>query len=85
MVCKFRSADFSLRNEPRRKPNTSLDNDALKALLENDPRQTSRELPIKMDIHHSTMKRHLSSIGKVNKLDKWESHDFADPNRLHRY
>ena len=39
---KFRSGDFSLQNEPRGRPKTSVKNDALKALVETNPTVSTR-------------------------------------------
>lgn len=66
-------------------PNTSVDEDALKALRENDPRETRREFAIKMDVHRSTIIRRLSSIGKVNNLNERASYNLKDQNEFYRY
>ena len=69
---KFRSGDFSLQNEPRGRPKTSVKNDALKALVETNPTVSTRELATRMKVDHTTLiLRHLSEIGKVKKMDKW--------------
>ncbi|EZA47959.1 Histone-lysine N-methyltransferase SETMAR [Ooceraea biroi] len=40
----FRDGDFSLANEPRRRPKTKVDNDHSRAVVESDPSQSTREL-----------------------------------------
>ncbi|RLU15559.1 hypothetical protein DMN91_012553 [Ooceraea biroi] len=40
----FRDGDFSLANEPRGRPKTKVDNDHLRAVVESDPSQSTREL-----------------------------------------
>ncbi|RLU15287.1 hypothetical protein DMN91_012281, partial [Ooceraea biroi] len=40
----FRDGDFSLANEPRERPKTKVDNDHLRAVVESDPSQSTREL-----------------------------------------
>ncbi|XP_050450395.1 histone-lysine N-methyltransferase SETMAR-like [Cataglyphis hispanica] len=66
---KFRSGDFSLQNEPRGRPKTSVKNDALKALVETNPTVSSRELAARMEVDHTTILRHLSKIGKYENED----------------
>ncbi|XP_047344850.1 histone-lysine N-methyltransferase SETMAR-like [Vespa velutina] len=78
---KFRSGDFSLQNEPRRRPETSVKNDALKALVETNPTVSSRELAARMEVDHATILRHLFEIGKVKKMDKWIPHELTERNK----
>ncbi|XP_046838008.1 histone-lysine N-methyltransferase SETMAR-like [Vespa crabro] len=80
----FRSGDFSLQNEPRGRPETSMKNDALKALVETNPTVSSRELAARMEVDHTTILRHLSEIGKVKKMDKWIPHELTERNKLNR-
>ncbi|XP_072757483.1 histone-lysine N-methyltransferase SETMAR-like [Anoplolepis gracilipes] len=77
---KFRTGDFSLQNEPRGRPKTSVKNDDLKALVEADPAVSTRELAIRMKVDHTTILRHLSEIGKVKKMDKWVPHALTERN-----
>ncbi|KAG5339333.1 SETMR methyltransferase, partial [Acromyrmex charruanus] len=78
---KFRSGDFSLQNEPRRRPKTSVKNDALKALVETNPTVSTREFATRMNVDHTTILRHLSEIGKVKKMDKWVPHELIERNK----
>ncbi|XP_035742750.1 histone-lysine N-methyltransferase SETMAR-like [Vespa mandarinia] len=79
---KFRSGDFSLQNEPRGRPEKSLKNDALKALVETNPIVSSRELSARMEVDHETILRHLSEICMVKKMDKWIPHELTERNKL---
>ncbi|XP_035740328.1 histone-lysine N-methyltransferase SETMAR-like [Vespa mandarinia] len=79
---KFRFGDFSLQNEPRGRPETSVKNDALKALVETNPTVSSRELAARMEVDHTTILRHLSEIGVVKKMDKWIPHELTKRNKL---
>lgn len=87
VLCKIPFfSDSSLWNDLCDIPNTSVDEDALKAPRENDPRETRREFAIKMDVHRSTMIRRLSSIGKVNNLNERASYyNLKDRNKFYRY
>jgi histone-lysine N-methyltransferase SETMAR len=65
---KFRSGDFSLDDEPGRGRKTELDIDALKELVESDPRQTTREMAETLGTSHTTIRTHLERLGKVHKF-----------------
>ena len=68
---KFRSGDFSLENEPRRRPQPKVNNYELKAIVECDTSQTIRELASKLSISIPTILYHLRQINKVKKFDRW--------------
>lgn len=81
---KFRFGKSSLKNEPRGRPGTVLDNKVLKNLIDQEPCQTSREIGRTLHVHHTTALRHLHSIGKVRKLDKWIPHELTEKNMINR-
>ncbi|XP_058563017.1 uncharacterized protein LOC131499193 [Neofelis nebulosa] len=85
---KFRSGDLSLKNEPRGRPKSVLNEDQLRAMVEANPKMAIRGLAADLGVSATTISRHLAAIGKVKKLDKWH-HDppylcirsrFADPD-----
>jgi len=82
---KFRSGDMSLENEPRGRPKEAIDNNQLKDLIQSDTRQTVRDIAEKLGVHYSTVSRHLESIGKVKKLDKWVPHELTDRHKARRF
>ena len=43
---RFRNGDLSLKNKPRGHRQSVVDNDALNAIIETDPRQTLEELSV---------------------------------------
>ena len=61
---KFRNGDESLENEDGRGRPTAVDNEHLKTLIESDPRKTTREVAVEIEVDHSTVVRHLKQIGK---------------------
>ena len=71
---KFHSGDFSLENEPRGRPQPKVNNDELKAIVEIDTFQTTRELASKFSVSIPTMLDHLRQSNKVKKLDIWVMH-----------
>lgn len=78
---RFRSGNFDLKNEPRGRPKTLVDNDELKAIVEADDTQSTAELAAAFDVSVKTILVHLRQIGKVKKLDKWVPHELNDRQR----
>ncbi|XP_040489017.1 uncharacterized protein LOC103673817 [Ursus maritimus] len=68
---KFRSGDLSLKNEPRGRPKSVLNEDQLRAMVEANPKTAIRGLAADLGVSATTISRHLAAIGKVKKLDKW--------------
>ncbi|RLU15475.1 hypothetical protein DMN91_012469 [Ooceraea biroi] len=58
----FRDGDFSLANEPRGRPKTKVDNDHLRAVVESDPSQSTRELASIFNVSIPTILVHLVAI-----------------------
>lgn len=82
---KFREGDFSLEDKEGRGRSSSLDDDALRALVEENPKTTVRELAGKLEVSKSTIDDHLKAIGKVKKLDSWVPHALNDRQKNQRY
>ena len=75
---RFRSGDLDLKDAPRSGRPTEVDDDKIKAMLENNRRSTTREIAEKLKISHTCVERHLKQLGYVNKLDIWVSHKLND-------
>ena len=58
--------------------------EALRQLLEEDSRQTTRELAQSLGPFHSTVHNHLISMGKVCKLSQWLPHELDERQRRQR-
>ena len=52
--------------------------EALRQLLEEDSRQTTRELAQSLGAGHSKVHNHLISTGKVCKLSQWIPHELDE-------
>ncbi|CAF4789474.1 unnamed protein product, partial [Rotaria sp. Silwood1] len=63
---KFRSEDTSLTGKPGFGRPVDFDDEALQALLDADPRQTTRELAEQLNCSHTTVECHLRALGKVH-------------------
>ncbi|XP_064130194.1 histone-lysine N-methyltransferase SETMAR-like [Loxodonta africana] len=68
---KFRSGVMSLKNEPRGRPKSVLNEDQLRAMVEANPKSAIRGLAADLGVSATTISRHLAAIGKVKKLDRW--------------
>ncbi|KAF2367367.1 Transposase type 1 [Trinorchestia longiramus] len=82
---KFRSGDESLKDEEGRGRLGSLENEQLHAVVEQNPRQSVREMSQTLGVSIATVLRHLKIIGKVKKLDKWVPHELNENQKLRRF
>ena len=71
---RFRSGHFHLKDAPRSGRPTEVDNDKIKAMIENNRRSSTREIAEKLDISHTCVERLLKEPCYVNKLDIWVPH-----------
>ena len=53
----------------RNKRQTEVDDDKIRAMIENNRRSTTREIAKKLNISHTCVERHVKQLGSVNKLD----------------
>ncbi|KAF2358812.1 Transposase type 1 [Trinorchestia longiramus] len=51
-------------------------------VLEQNPRQSAREMSQTLGVSIATVSRHLKVIGKVKKLDKWVPHELNENQKL---
>ncbi|KAF2364734.1 Winged helix-turn-helix DNA-binding domain [Trinorchestia longiramus] len=81
---KFRSGD---KDEEGRGRLGSLENEQLHAVVEQNPRQSVREMAQTLGVSIATVSRHLKIIGqvKVKKLDKWVPHKLNENQKLRRF
>ena len=70
----FKEDRFDISDTPRSRRPSGFDEDRLNTFIHNDPRQGTRELAIVMNCDHSTIVRHLHSVGKVQKSAVWVPH-----------
>ena len=65
---RFKKGDYSLCDKPRSGRPSTVDNEALKNLVERNPRATTRKYAETLGCAQSTIITHLESVGKVAKL-----------------
>ena len=66
---RFRSGDFDNKGAPRSGCPSEVDDDKIKAMIENNRRSTTREIAKKLNISNTCVERHLKQLSYVNKLD----------------
>ena len=74
----FRTGHFDLKDTPHSGCSTEVDDDKIKAMIENNRRSTTREIAKKLNISHKCVERHLKQLGYVNNLDSWVTHKLND-------
>ncbi|XP_014488991.1 PREDICTED: histone-lysine N-methyltransferase SETMAR-like [Dinoponera quadriceps] len=75
---KFRSGDFSLKDEQRSGRPLQADDDQIKAIIELDRHISEREIGEKLKIPKSTIHDHIKRLGFVKKLDIWVPHELKE-------
>lgn len=81
---RFKEGCFDLNDASRSGRTSDFDEERLNALIHDNPRQSTRELADIMECDHSTIVRHLRSIGKVQKLGAWIPHSLTESNKTQR-
>ena len=56
---KFRSGDFSLKDEKRSGRPVEVDDDLIKAMIDSDRHSTTREIAKKLHVSHTCIENHL--------------------------
>ena len=72
---KFRSEDFSLKDEQRSVQPNEVDDGQIKAIIESDRHVTVREIEEMLKIPKSTIEHHIQRFGLVKKLNIWIPHE----------
>ena len=79
MFKKFRSGDFSLKDDQRSGRPSEVDNDIMKAIIEPSRRHiTVREIANQLSVSHTTIENHIRRLGLVKKLDVWVLHELKE-------
>jgi len=81
---KFRTMNEDVKDKPRSGQPTKIDIDALRELIEEDPRSTVRMLAGTLNVSLGTVSNYLKKIGMKKKLDKWVPHNLTDDQKARR-
>lgn len=81
---KFRSGNFSLKDDQRSGRSSGVDDDQMKAIIESDRHITVREIADRLNVSHTTIEYRLKSLGIVKKLDIWVPHELKEIHLMQR-
>nr|AAP51092.1 transposase [Forficula auricularia] len=81
---KFRSGDFSLKDEKRSGRPVEVDDDLIKAIIDSDRHSTTREIAEKLHVSHTCIENHIKHLGYVQKLDTWVPHELKETHLTQR-
>lgn len=77
---RFRNGNFDLGDEERSGRPRELEVDELQALLDEDPRQSTREMAERLQVDHMTVLNRLHEMGKTLKAGTWVPHKLSEIN-----
>ena len=75
---KFRSGDFSLKDNQRSGRPIDVDDDQIKAIIESDRHISVREIAERLNVSHTTIENHLKCFGVIKKHDIWVPHELKE-------
>lgn len=81
---RFRSGQKDLSDEPHTGRPIEFDQEALRTLIEDDPRQSTKELAGKFSCSKATIDHHLHAIGKTYKHGVWVPHEMTPQCKFQR-
>ena len=77
---KFETGDFDLSDKPRSGRPSLIDDDVVKAMLEQDPFLTTSEIAERLNSAQQTISDHIRKIGLVWKYSRWVLHELSQKN-----
>ena len=81
---KFRSENFSLKDEQSSGRPNQVDDDQIKAIIDSDCHVTVLEIEEMLKIPKSTMDRHIQHLGLVKKIDIRIPHELKESHSTKR-
>ena len=81
---RFKTGDFDLNDKERSGRPVEDDDDQLEELLEEDPKQSTRDLALQMSVSHTTVFNRLKALEKVQRSDIWVPHRLSEINIAQR-
>jgi len=77
---KFRSGDFDVNDAPRSGRPTEINSSDVKAIIDENPFQSVREIAATLNISHTSVENHLRQLGYVFRDNVWMPHELTEAN-----
>lgn len=81
---KFTNGDFNLNDKPRSGRPSTISDEKLEELLNQDSAQTQQELAKKLNVTQQAISERLHALGKIQKEGKWVPHELTPEQRERR-
>jgi histone-lysine N-methyltransferase SETMAR len=81
---KFKAGNFDLEDEERTGKPKEITAAQIQELLDEDPRQSTRELADQLGCSNSTVYERLREMGKIQKSTHWVPHELSVANKANR-
>ncbi|EFN80916.1 Histone-lysine N-methyltransferase SETMAR, partial [Harpegnathos saltator] len=75
---KFRSGDFSFKDDQRSSRPSEVDEDKMKAIIESNRHIIVREIAKRLNVSHRTIENHIRRLELVKKLDIWVPYELKE-------
>lgn len=81
---RFKGGNFDLRDAPRSGRPSTVDLNAIKSAVEENPSQTLNDLSNELNYDRETIRRHLHDIGKTSRAGIWAPHQLTEKHKNQR-
>lgn len=81
---KFRAGNFDINDAPRPGRPQEIESIDVKAIVDQNPSQSVRDIAEALDISHASVENHLRKLGYVSRLDVWVPHSLTEANLAKR-
>ena len=82
---QFQKGDFDIYEKLRSIRPVKADEEFLKALIEEDPKRSTRNMALEIGVAQKTVCNRLHALGKVQKQGKWIPHQLTETNMASRF
>jgi len=79
---RFRFGNFNLEDAPRSGRPSEINDDEIKALIENDRHLTAEEIAKRINISATQVRAHLKAMRYVKKVDIWVPYKLSEKNLM---
>lgn len=77
---KFHSGDLDVNDASRSGRPTDIDSSDVKAIIDENPSQSGREIATALNISYTSVENHFRQLGYISRLNVWMPHELAEIN-----